>query len=71
VSFFTLGGAVPSLLNTGMSAGAEFFSFKSRRGHLGIVIAISPPSIFKAQKFQLFLPAAGAARYRLSPQSIV
>ena len=33
VSFFTLGGAVPSLLNTGISAGAEFFSFGSRRGH--------------------------------------
>ena len=32
VSFFTLGGAVPSLLNTGISAGAEFFSFGSRRG---------------------------------------
>ena len=30
--FFTLGGAVPSLLNTGISAGAEFFSFGSRRG---------------------------------------
>ena len=32
VIFFTLGGAVPSLLNTGISAGAEFFSFGSRRG---------------------------------------
>ena len=42
VSFFTLGGAVPSLLNTGISAGAEFFSFGSRRGHLGSSFLFRP-----------------------------
>ena len=40
--FFTLGGAVPSLLNTGISAGAEFFSFGSRRGHLGSSFLFRP-----------------------------
>jgi hypothetical protein len=52
-------------------ARARNFSALEVGGAFGIVIHISPPSIFKAQKFQLFLPAAGSARYRLSPQSIV
>jgi hypothetical protein len=52
-------------------ARARNFSTLEVGGAFGIVIHISPPSIFKAQKFQLFLPAAGSARYRLSPQSIV
>ena len=52
-------------------ARARNFSALGVGGAFGIVIHISPPSIFKTQKFQLFLPAAGSARYRLSPQSIV
>ena len=52
-------------------ARARNFSALEEGGAFGIVIHISPPSIFKTQKFQLFLPAAGSARYRLSPQSIV
>jgi hypothetical protein len=42
MGFFTLGGAVPSLLNTGISAGAEFFSFGSSRGHLGSSFLFRP-----------------------------
>ena len=54
VSFLTLGGAVLSLFKTGIGAGAELFSFRSRRGHVGVVIPISPPSIAKLGEFQLF-----------------
>ena len=40
VSFFTLGGAVLSLLKTIIGAGAELFGFRSRRGHVGGVVPI-------------------------------
>jgi hypothetical protein len=55
VSFLTLRGAVLGLLNTGIGVGAELFSFRSRRGHVRIVIPISPPSIAKLGECQLFL----------------
>jgi hypothetical protein len=42
MSFFTLSGTVLSLLNTGISAGAELLSFGSRRGHLNVIPISSP-----------------------------
>jgi hypothetical protein len=54
VSFFTLGGAVLSLLKTSIGAGAELFSFGSRRGHVGVVSPYLAPSISKLGEFQLF-----------------
>ena len=54
MSFLTLGGAVLSLLKTGIGAGAELFSFRSRRGHVGVVIPYLAPSIAKLGEIQLF-----------------
>ena len=54
VSFLTLRGAVLGLFNAGIGSGVELFSFRSRRGHVRVIIPISPPSIAKFGEFQLF-----------------
>jgi hypothetical protein len=67
-------GVHPVLVPGGLIEGNYSLRGRSGSSSWAIFTVLSerqPPSIFKAQKFQLFLPAAGAARYWLSPQSIV
>jgi hypothetical protein len=50
VSFLALSGAVLSLLKTIIGAGAELFSFRSRRGHVGVCSYLAP-AIAKLREF--------------------
>jgi hypothetical protein len=53
VSFLPLRGAVLGLLNTGIGASAELFSFRSRRGHVGVVIPYLAPLNFNARRIPI------------------